>query len=196
MQSTNAPPSPEDAAGRQCHAPSSRDEKQAIPPSTWVADQFARLEIPLVAFVRRRLGSLEQARDVVQEAFVKLCQEKWPEIEERATAWLYLTCRNRAIDLSRREGRMHALHTNADVGLVQDQRNPKPGKQLEEDEQMAQLREHLNQLTDQQQEVLRLRLHDGLSYRQIAEVTGLTVTNVGYHLHQAIAQLRSRVSQS
>jgi RNA polymerase sigma-70 factor, ECF subfamily len=164
------------------------------PPARWVAEVFARLEVPLVAYVRRQLwGDLEAARDIVQDAFVKLCQQAWPEIEPHATAWLYRTCRNRAIDLSRREGRMSAIHTGTDVASLQDRAGHGPDHRAEQGEQLDQLRAGVGQLTDQQQEVLRLRLHDGLSYRQIAEVTGLTTTNVGYHLHQAISQLRTRL---
>ena len=171
-------------------------EKTVTPPPEWVAEMFARFEVPLVAYVRKRLGGdVDAARDVVQDAFVKLCQEAWPEIEPHATAWLYRTCRNRAIDLSRREGRMSAIHTTADVARLQDPSPGGPDACVERDEQLDQLRAGVVRLTEQQQEVLRLRLHAGLSYRQIAEVTGLTVTNVGYHLHQAIAQLRARFQQ-
>ena len=169
-------------------------ELRTNPPPEWVAELFARLEVPLVAYVRRHVwGDLEMARDIVQDAFVKLCQEAWPEIEPHATAWLYKTCRNRAIDLSRREGRMNAIHTTADVAKLQDPSLSGPETSAERDEQLDELRANVVRLTEQQQEVLRLRLHDGLSYRQIAEVTGMTVTNVGYHLHQAISQLRSRI---
>ncbi len=175
-------------------APPANNEP-CTPPQSWVAEVFSRLEVPLVAYVRKQLwGDLEAARDVVQDAFVKLCQEPWPQIEPHATAWLYRTCRNRAIDLTRREGRMNAIHTKADVATLQD-RTSDPNHGTEQGEQLDQLRAGVGQLTEQQQEVLRLRLHDGLSYREIAEVTGLTVTNVGYHLHQAISQLRARVTR-
>jgi RNA polymerase sigma-70 factor, ECF subfamily len=171
-----------------------RASSPPTPPTQWVAEVFARLEVPLVAYVRRRLdGDLDRARDVVQEAFVKLCQESWPEIEQHVTAWLYRICRNRAIDISRREGHMSAMQTTNDTASLQDQLGQTPAEHAEQDEQLEQLRANVVQLTEQQQEILRLRLHDGLSYRQIAEVTGLTVTNVGYHLHQAISQLRTRL---
>ncbi len=59
---------------------------------------------------------------------------------------------------------------------------------------------HLDRLVDKlsprQQEVLRLRLQAGLSYREIAEVTGLTVGNVGFHLHQAVRNLRDSLAIS
>ena len=45
-------------------------------------------------------------------------------------------------------------------------------------------------LPDNQQEVVRLKFQDGLSYKEIAGVTGLTVSNVGFLIHTAIHTLR------
>lgn len=164
-----------------------------VPPQEWIAQMFARLEVPLVGYAARHLrGDLETARDVVQEAFVKLCQQPWPEIEPQATAWLYRTCRNRAIDLNRREGRMSTTTPATDVSQLPDQHDPPPHLRAELTEQIDRVRLQLDQLPDRQQELLRLRLHENLSYKQIAEVTGLTATNVGYLLHQAIATLRAK----
>ena len=65
-----------------------------------------------------------------------------------------------------------------------------PGERLSQKEQLDQLREQIAGLPERQQEILRLRLQEGLSYKQCAEVTGLSVTNVGYLLHQAVSTLR------
>ncbi|MCA9129513.1 MAG: sigma-70 family RNA polymerase sigma factor [Planctomycetales bacterium] len=162
------------------------------PPTEWVAEVFARYEVSLVAYARGRLnGDVEEAKDVVQEAFVKLCQQRWPDIEAHVTAWLYRTCRNRAIDISRREGRMSSVHTGGtDVSEIRDQAARRPEDRASQDEQLLRMRNQMHQLPEQQQELLRLRLHDGLSYKQIAQVTGLTASNVGYLLHQAVTSLR------
>lgn len=169
------------------------------PPSVWLAEIFSRLHQPLWCYVRRRVGGDSQlASDIVQEAFVRLCQQPWPEIESYATAWLYRTCRNRAIDECRREGRMSVAFPSgespADVALLADQLGTRPDEHLDEQERLHRLTQELGRLSDQQQEILRLRLHSGLSYKQIAEVMELTVTNVGYHLHQAIVTLRQRLN--
>lgn len=172
--------------------PSSASNGQ--PPREWVADIFSRLEVPLVIYARRRMGGdLEAARDIVQEAFAKLCQQSWPEIELHATPWLYRTCRNRAIDLLRREGLMSTVNGATEFLNLQDRNVVSPDQRLVAGEQTDRLQEQLRHLSDQQQEILRLRLQDGLSYKQIAEVTGLTATNVGYHLHQAIVRLRTNL---
>ena len=169
------------------------------PPADWLEDLFSQLRQPLWHYVRRRVGgNCELASDIVQEAFVKLCQQTWPDIRPHATAWLYRTCRNRAIDVCRREGRMSAVHkpgvVDADVTTLADHLQDAPGDALDEQERLTALRNQLATLSEQQQEILRLRLQSGLSYKQIAEVMELTTTNVGYHLHQAIVTLRQRLS--
>ncbi|MEM9420291.1 MAG: sigma-70 family RNA polymerase sigma factor, partial [Planctomycetota bacterium] len=49
-------------------------------------------------------------------------------------------------------------------------------------------------LPDPQQEVVRLKFQADLSYKQIAEVTGLTVSHVGVLLHQALKTLRQQMN--
>ena len=63
----------------------------------------------------------------------------------------------------------------------------------EDKDQLAGMVDHLS---PRQQEVLRLRMQAGLSYREIAEVTGLTVSNVGFHLHAAVRNLRDSLAMS
>jgi RNA polymerase sigma-70 factor (ECF subfamily) len=46
------------------------------------------------------------------------------------------------------------------------------------------------------QEVLRLKFSHGLSYREIAEVTGLTVSHVGVRIHEGMTILRRRLAGS
>ena len=48
-------------------------------------------------------------------------------------------------------------------------------------------------LPPNQQEVIRLRFQDGLRYREIAAVTQLSLSNVGYLIHTAIKTIRERL---
>ena len=89
---------------------------------------------------------------------------------------------------------MNAIHSGADPADVQDHALCEPADQVVQDEQILLMRNSIRGLPVKQQEVLRLRLHDGLSYKQIAEVLGLTASNVGYMLHQAIGSLRKELA--
>ena len=65
-----------------------------------------------------------------------------------------------------------------------------PSQSMELQESTDQLARQIARLSDNQQEVLRLKFQGGLSYQEIADVTGLTRSNVGFLLHTAIGKLR------
>ena len=65
--------------------------------------------------------------------------------------------------------------------------------EMDESEYMANLVRQLACLPANQQEVVRLKFQEGMSYKQIAAITGLSVSNVGYLLHVAVNALRERL---
>ena len=76
-----------------------------------------------------------------------------------------------------------------ELASVRDQR-PDPSIEAERREQRTQVLDLLDRLPDNQREVVRLKFQSDLSYREIAEVTQLSVSNVGFLLHNALKQLR------
>jgi len=167
-------------------------------PAGWISATLDRDERALVAYVRRLLGDLETARDVVQEAFLRLCRTDRPPPPDRARPWLYRVCRNLAIDHLRKEGRMHLLEqtggltdpatVNGSAGRHSAERS------AERAEETNRLFAFVQDLPARQQEVLRLRFQDALSYREIASVTGASISHVGVLLHGAMAALRRRMA--
>jgi RNA polymerase sigma-70 factor (ECF subfamily) len=69
------------------------------------------------------------------------------------------------------------------------------GAALEKEKRRA-LRATLDTLPERQREVVTLRFAGGLSYQEIAEVTKLSIGNVGFILHTALKTLRTRMSES
>ena len=53
----------------------------------------------------------------------------------------------------------------------------------------------LDRLPDNQQEVIRLKFQNDLSYREIADITGHSVSNVGFLLHTGIKRLREMMGR-
>jgi RNA polymerase sigma factor (sigma-70 family) len=174
---------------------------RAEDPSRWITDALGRYERPLVGYVRRLLGDLDVARDVVQEAFLRLCRTDSPPPTERLAPWLYRVCRNLAIDHLRKEGRMHALEQTERLVDPDTQQTLGDGTpslataqgRAEHIEESGRLAALVAELPARQQEVVRLRFQDALTYREMATVTGASVSHVGVLLHAAMSTLRRRM---
>ena len=67
---------------------------------------------------------------------------------------------------------------------------PRPGTALEAEETQAAVLRLINHLPPNQQEVIRLKFQNGFSYKEIARITELSVTNVGFLIHTAVTRLR------
>jgi RNA polymerase sigma factor (sigma-70 family) len=190
----------------------------------WFCTVVDRFEGPLVRYAKSITGDTERARDVVQEAFLRLHREftfssgeRWQgdgvklngraapsprpspvkgegekQRPENVQAWLYTVCRRQALDVLRKETRMKTLD-DAQAAVCEC---PVPAQSaaVELHETQSQLLRLLADLPANQREVVRLKFQDGLSYRDIAEVTGLTSSNVGYLLHVALKRLREQLA--
>lgn len=157
-----------------------------------------RYERPLVRYAASLLGDIETARDVVQETFIRLLRvtsagegvdgEQPPRVE----AWLFTVCRNCAIDHQRKHSRIIPMPTLDDR---RPDEAPSPAARLEQSESAAILFGLLDHLTPNQREVIRLKFQNDLSYKEIADITQLSVTNVGFLIHTGLKKLRALMSE-
>ena len=74
-----------------------------------------------------------------------------------------------------------------------DSEQPHPSANLQTEESRNLLRGIIATLPEKQQELLRLKFQGGLSYREMSEVTNLSVSNVGLILHQAVKAIRQKM---
>ena len=66
----------------------------------WIADAMREHQAPLVRYVARLVGGdYDRAQDVVQDAFLRLCQQPENAVRGHEVEWLYKVSRNRAFDL-------------------------------------------------------------------------------------------------
>ena len=152
-----------------------------------------RFEIPLLQYARRITGDREQARDVVQETFVKFQRNGALRREDEPATWLFTVCRNAALNVCRKERRMMYVDEEVIEGRESDQ--PMPFDRLEQEEAMGFLLRIVGTLPLRQQEVIQLKFQNDLSYQQIAAIMQTTANNVGVLLHTALKTLRQRYAQ-
>src|SRR5215813_5577011 len=127
----------------------------------WIAEALARYEAPLLRFAARLLRDGDRARDTVQETFLQLCQQDRDAVEGHLAAWLFRVCRNRALDLRRKETRVETLENEA--------ADPQagPSELVEHREDAGLVKKILESLPESQQEAVYLRFQTGLSYKEI-----------------------------
>jgi RNA polymerase sigma factor (sigma-70 family) len=158
---------------------------------SWVRDAVARFQGPLLLYASRLLRDAESARDVVQETFLKLCGSDRPSIEDHLAEWLFTVCRNRALDVLRKEQRMTQLHDEQVLRCLSPA--PSPLEFAERRELGARVLELMEALPASQREVLRLKFQNGFSYQEISRISGHSVSNVGYLIHAGIKSLRGHL---
>jgi RNA polymerase sigma-70 factor (ECF subfamily) len=163
-------------------------------PENWIQCAIEEHEGSLLRYAQHFVRDLETARDVVQDTFLQLCRQPDEKLRPRLAQWLFTVCRNRAIDVCRKERRMKlAPEDQLADHLAEQSSSAKPGDAIEKAETAEGLLKQIETLPDRQQEVLRLKFNTGLSYKEIAEITGLTSSNVGFILHTAISKLRQKL---
>lgn len=162
-------------------------------------DAFAvliqRFEEPLLRHARTLLGPHGPIEDVVQETFLRLAQ-KPPALHPDAhfdsaaghgalAAWLHRVTRNLCTDEMRSTNRrIHREQEVAPAEAVSGGQSQVDGADTRE----AVLR-GMDQLAPDQREVLVLRLLEGLSYQEIAEITGRKKGTIGWLLSTGLVAL-------
>jgi len=151
---------------------------------------MARHEGPLLRYAQRILGDADRGRDVVQETFMRLLESDRDLDGGHLAQWLFTVCRNRCLDICRKERRMTLLSEQAE--RTRASAAPAPDDVASGREQAGRVMDAMSALPANQRDVLRLRFLGALSYKQIAGVTGLSVSNVGFLIHTGIQRLRKR----
>lgn len=157
----------------------------------WIVTVLRRFEAPLIHYAFKLCGNVDRARDVVQDTFVELCAADRVVVEPKLAQWLFTVCRNKALDVRRKDRDMK----NTDRESVGDRASlmSDPSSAMSTEEDHGRVLVFVQRLPLKQQEVLRLKFQAGLSYKEIAAVTGDSLGNVGFLLHTALRSLRERM---
>lgn len=189
------------------------------PPATDIRGLLDRYERPLVRYAQSIVGDLESARDVVQDAFIRYARiisgevggddamqparttneaETVSEVAldpsdtRHVEAWLFTVTRNRALDHVRKYSRIIPMPMPEE----RMSEEPGPDEELASNDAADWLLKLLDALTPNQREVIRLKFQNDLSYKEISDITGLTVTNVGFLLHVGLKKLRTLLREA
>ena len=166
--------------------------EQRISQSQWVRSLVDTHAADLTRYAASILRDDDLAKDVVQDVFLRLWKAPRANVENYERPWLFKVCRNRSLDIYRKGGRMQPM--NDAIAEQTPIESPSPQLQAERHDSHDRILQMMQSLPENQQEVVRLKFQNGMSYKEIAAVTEHSVTNVGFLLHTAIQTLRTRVT--
>lgn len=150
---------------------------------------FDHEESNLLRFAFSIAGRREVAEEIVQDVFLQL-HARWNEVDS-PRAWLYQSVRNAAFNYLRKAKREVLQSDDEQATQSVEVKDQPPDVVLEHMETTNALKRLLEKLSETDQQLVRLKYFEGLKYREISERTGLTVSNVGYRLHQIMQTLAS-----
>jgi RNA polymerase sigma-70 factor (ECF subfamily) len=122
-----------------------------------------------------------------------LCVNEDPIPADRIAPWLFTVCRNLAIDILRKEKRKVASEREEATSRQNEGRSSGDVVDLRKDSRTA--ISLFSTLAENEREVLRLKFQHDLNYREISEVTKLSVGYVGYLIHMGLKKVRQQMEQ-
>lgn len=145
-------------------------------------------------YVRYRVGDAETADDLVSEVFERALVNLGSYRPERApfAAWLFAIARNAVNDHLR--ARKHRRWLSLDALRDRTGIRPWPEEAIIHDETRAELLAAVARLSERERDLIALKFAAGLTNRRIAELSGLSQSNVGVILYRAVRRLRAELS--
>lgn len=138
----------------------------------------------------RRGRTHEEAEDLMQEAFLRMQEycERGGQVR-RPEGFLVRTVLRLAINARRDEHRdLYCDEKSEDLSLILDT-SPMPDEVLAADECLERMRFALDRANRRTRDILFMHRLDGLSYAQIAQRTGLSISAIEKHMASALAIL-------
>lgn len=155
----------------------------------------------VMGFIRARVGSQADAEDILQDVWRQLITALEDGPIEHVLSWLYTTARNRIIDQYRKP-KMASLEAMAAESELEDDAFEVPESLLREastpeSENLRnlfweQLQAALAELPQEQRQVFVWHELDGLSFQQIAALTGENLNTLLSRKRYAVLHLRQR----
>jgi RNA polymerase sigma-70 factor (ECF subfamily) len=153
---------------------------------------ITRHEAALLSFATAFLRNDTLAQDIVQETFLRVArnpqrmlQIQGGDANERN--WLLKVVRDLSIDSLRR--RATERKAAVEIAAIAPTTAPAADALAEAQEEVDRVRAAIDRLPPRLRELVILKVRQQKSYKEIAAITGLTVTNVGFLLHQAMKAL-------
>jgi len=166
-----------------------------------LAQLIERHQVRIFGFIFSKVKDRDLANDIFQETFIKVINtiRKGSYNEEgKFLSWVMRIAHNLIIDYFRKANKIQLQRDYDDFSIfdgIEDREKNIEAKliyeQIEDDLQIL-----ISRLPEEQQEIIRLRLYDDLSFKEISELTGLSINTALGRMRYAVLNLRKIIEQN
>lgn len=140
------------------------------------------------------LGDGDRAADATQETFIKAVRSlKGFRREAAFRTWLLAIARNQARGMIRAEGRRRTTSLDDAGAIATEQGDPVEG--IARSRAARRVRETLERLPEKQRMAVRLRIDEGLSFREVGELIGSSEGAARVNYHHGVRRLRELLTE-
>ena len=129
------------------------------------------------------VGDLDDSKDVVQSIFIKLLQKEYKEPIKDLKSYINTSIRNESLKRIKKRQRTFSIKNYSNEV-------PSYENELIRSEISQTLFREIDALPDQNKKVFELCVLEGIKYENAAEIMGITVNTVKYHLKKTFKILR------
>lgn len=159
-------------------------------------EAFVQYQDELLGALYHMVGNLDDARDALQETFVKCWRNRDQVAEVRnLKAWIFRIALNTARDLRMTAWRRRRTALPDDHNQVACE-NSNPMAEAEQSEQVTLVREAVRQLRTEEQEVFLLRQNGQMTYEEISAALGIPTGTVKTRMRRALQELRAMFAET
>ncbi|MEI7603500.1 MAG: sigma-70 family RNA polymerase sigma factor [bacterium] len=161
-------------------------------------DEVYRYYFPKIfGYCLNRLANKELAEDITSEVFLKVTRDlsKYKLQENiRFGSWLYRVAHNLIIDFYRKNKKYHYVSSNEDDEIIDEKTNTEKQAYITESQKM--IAEVMKKLKPRYQEVISLKYFMERDNEEIAEILGMTKSNVALLTHRALKSFRDKYNKN
>jgi RNA polymerase sigma-70 factor (ECF subfamily) len=144
-----------------------------------------------------RIRARDQAEDIASETWITVARSlhRFRGDDEQFRAWLFTIAQRRLIDALRRAARRPVIAAGSVESDVVVSMDDEPEARSLVADELAQAEALLRQLPDQQRDVIALRVLADLGVADVAEILGLSSSNVRVIQHRGLQRLRAMLEE-
>ena len=157
----------------------------------WLGILLQRYTLLLLGVCMKYLKNEEEARDAVQQVFLKVISELQKYKIDYFKSWLYMVARNHCLMKLRNKNGRSVREINDNMPLAAE--IPQPALQIEKDALLTYVGLSLNELTIEQKTCVTLFYLEKKSYTEIAAATGFTLMQVKSYIQNGKRNLKLKM---